>query len=164
LHRAVPRRARAKNGLDRLEPVALGAGADALAHDAVEVDEDLAPQEFVELGLAGGVPGDELLERHGLIRVVVEDVEVWELHEPFGDPVNPRLEGDAFRGSVGRPQRVVDGTAVVLVDRSEQILKPVIAPVGVALEIEMDVAHRGFRQTAKTAVQAGLQHFIQRSR
>ena len=61
--------------LHLLDRVARHRGAERLPDDAVEVDEDLLPEEVVDLVLADGVLAHEPPERGSLVRRVVVDVQ-----------------------------------------------------------------------------------------
>ena len=75
--------------------------AHRLADDLVEIDEDLAPQQVVELLLARGVLAHQPLQRGGLVGGVVVDVQVRPRAQPLVDEVDELLEGDLLlaRGS-----------------------------------------------------------------
>ena len=62
--------------LELLQPVAGPRGANAVADDFVEVDEDAAPKQVVELRLARAVAAHEALERGDLVGGVVVDVQL----------------------------------------------------------------------------------------
>ena len=49
-----------------------------------------------------------------------------------------------------------------MIDGAEQVLEPVVAPVRVALEVEVDVARRRRREPAEPAVVLGLEQLIKR--
>ena len=59
---------------DLLQRVAVDAGPKALAHDRVQIDEDVAPQQLVHRVFARRVGAHELLERRVLVGTVVIDV------------------------------------------------------------------------------------------
>ena len=65
-----------EEGLHLLEPVAAARSAEPVAHDLEQVDEDLAAEEVVELGLARAVAPHEPAKRGDLVGRVVVDVQV----------------------------------------------------------------------------------------
>ena len=143
--------------LERLEAVALDAGPDCLSADAVEVNEYLTAEQLVELVLAYPVARDELLERGGFVGVEVEDVQVGVVGEPICDPAEPLLDRLFLLAARPRPQRPVLPFGVVFVRGAEQVLKPVLAPVRVTLEVEEHVARRWLGKTGEAAAGLGLE-------
>ena len=71
----VHRASEAVERLQSLDGVALDRGAQPLPDHAVEVDEDAAAQQLVDLVLAGRVAGHHALDGGGLVGAVVVDVE-----------------------------------------------------------------------------------------
>ena len=65
-----------EEGLELLQAVAGPRGAEAVAHDLEQVDEDAAAQQVVDLGLAGAVAAHQPPERGDLVGGVVVDVQV----------------------------------------------------------------------------------------
>ena len=94
-----------EEGLELLQPVARPRGAEAVADDAVEVDEDLAAEEVVELALAGAVAAHQPLERGDLVGRVVVDVQVGVAREPLVHEVDEGLERDPLGLVVVRVER-----------------------------------------------------------
>ena len=82
--------------LQLLEPVAGTRGADAVADDAEQVDEDLAPQQVVDLVLARAVAAHQPLERGDLVLRVVVDVHVGVLAQARVHEVDELLERGAL--------------------------------------------------------------------
>ena len=68
--------------------------ADRLAHDLIEIDEDLASQEIVHFVLPRGVLAHQPLERGRFVRRVVIDVQVRPLAKARMDEVDEPLEGE----------------------------------------------------------------------
>ncbi len=133
-----------EEGLELLQPVARPRGAEAVADDAVEVDEDLAAEEVVELALAGAVAAHQPLERGDLVGGVVVDVQVGVAREPLVHEVDERLERDPLGLVVVRVERLE--VAVDVEDPPEVLERAVGVPERVALEVEEEVAGRGVGQ------------------
>ena len=93
----------AVEGLEALDRVALDAGADPLPDDAVEVDEDAAAEQPVDLLLAGRVALGEAREGGLLVRGVVVDVEGGIRVEPGDEEVHQALEGSLLGGEGDEP-------------------------------------------------------------
>ena len=133
--------------LDLLDRVAVEREPERLLRDPIEVDEHLAAEQLVELGLARPVLAHQALERRPLIRRVVVDVHAGEPAAALVDQVEQALEPGALGIAVERPDAVVLRDAVVVeVEPAEQVLEaaPGLVP-GVALEVEPDVAGRRLR-------------------
>src|SRR4051812_41911002 len=62
-----------------LDGIALNAGAQRVPHDRIEVDEQLGAEHPVDLFFPRCIPPHEALERSGLVRREVIDVEAWVL-------------------------------------------------------------------------------------
>ena len=130
--------------LDLLEPVARPRDTEAALHDLVEVDEHLAAQQVVELGLTGAVAAHHPPERRDLVLRVVVDVQVGVLREPGVHLVDERLEGRALPVVVGRPPH---GELVVRVGLAPEVLEAArVVPERVALEVEEEIARRRIGQ------------------
>src|SRR5262249_52100475 len=93
--------------LDLLQRVARYTGAQTLPHNAMQVDEDLAAQQFVDGVLARRVDAHELLDCRGLVGAVVVDVHGRMRGQSFVEEADQRLEGSSFRDAVVRPARPV---------------------------------------------------------
>ncbi len=146
--------------LELLDRVGALADAHALAHDGVEVDEDLVSQQLVELGLAGGVLPDEPLEGRRLVGRVVVDVHVGEALPPLGEPVEQPGRQTALLGEVMGPE--LDELSLTGPDAREVL--PARAPLGprVALEVEVDVALVGLGQHLQAPARLGVEELVLR--
>ena len=124
--------------LDLLQPVPLPRDHQPAPDDAVEVDEHLAAQEVVELGLARAVAAHHPPQRRDLVLRVVVDVHVRVLGEPRVDEVDEPLEGRLLLLAARRPQRL---ERVVAVAEAPEVLEAALGvPERVALEVEEEVA------------------------
>ena len=124
--------------LDLLQPVPRPRDHQPAPDDAVEVDEHLAPQEVVELGLARAVAAHHPPQRRDLVLRVVVDVHVRVLGEPRVDEVDEPLEGRLLLLAARRPQRL---ERVVAVAEAPEVLEAALGvPERVALEVEEEVA------------------------
>ena len=130
--------------LHLLQPVARPRGADAVADDAEQVDEDVAAEQVVELALARAVAAHQALERGDLVGGVVVDVQVGVAREPLVDEVDEALERDPLRLVVVRVERLE--VAVDVEDPPEVLERAGRVPERVALEVEEEVAGRGVGQ------------------
>src|SRR2546429_6162931 len=111
--------------LDLLDRVAVEREPHRLANDAEEVDEHLAAQQVVELGLARAVLAHQPLQRGALVRRVVVDVHPREARAALADQVEEPLKALLLLRAVERPNLVVLRDAVVVeVDPAEQVLEP----------------------------------------
>ena len=118
----------AVEGLQLLDGVALDRGQQPLPHDLVEVHEDVAPKQPVDLILARVVAAHELLEVAGLVRRVVVDVELRVRCQAVHDHVDAALEGCLLTGR-------------------RHLARGVLAPEGVEQRLTVRV-DRGRRLTA----------------
>ena len=124
--------------LDLLQPVPRPRDHQPAPDDAVEVDEHLAPQEVVELGLARAVAAHHPPQRRDLVLRVVVDVHVRVLREPRVDEVDELLERRLLLLAARRPQRL---ERVVAVAEAPEVLEAALGvPERVALEVEEEVA------------------------
>ncbi len=144
-----------EEGLELLQPVARPRGAEAVADDAVEVDEDLAAEEVVELALAGAVAAHQPLERGDLVGGVVVDVQVGVAREPLVHEVDEGLERDPLGLVVVRVERLE--VAVDVEDPPEVLERAVGVPERVALEVEEEVAGRGVGQEREAGFRLRLE-------
>ena len=131
--------------LHLLDRVALDRRPHALADGAKQVDEDAAPQQPVDLDLAGAVAAHQPLEGGRLVWGVVIDMERRVAFEPLHEEVDEPLERRTFRlereraGLVARPDRVE--RAVGLQD-AEEVVETVLERERVAFDVEEQVAFR----------------------
>ena len=139
----VHRASEAVERLQLLDRVALDRGAQPLPGHAVEVDEHAAPQQPVDLVLAGRVAAHQALDGGGLVDAVVVDVEAGMLFPARHDVVDEALERVLLARRVERPRRVV--VAVVVRD-AEQVLDPAVCCEGVPFEVDEHVAVRRLGQ------------------
>src|SRR6185436_14812509 len=95
--------------LERLDRVALLADLYPLAHDGVEVDQHLAPQELVDLLLTGRVAGRERAQGRALVRRVVVDVQARIVRELLEHEEHEPSQRLPLRVFVVRPQARVAG-------------------------------------------------------
>ena len=163
-------------GLHLLDRVRLGADADALADDPVEVHEDLRAEEDVELLLPGAVALRQAVQSGRLVRGVVVDVHPGVAAATVHDVVDERLERLLLRGAVVGPEggeggvgggrgraggRVRAGRCACaggrLLDVAEEVLQAIVEREPVALEVEEDVQCRRLREDPEAAP-LGLLH------
>ena len=85
-------------GFEPLDRVALDGRSDSLPHCAIEIDEDTAPQQPVDILLAGPVAPCEPLDGRRFVRGVVVHVQVRIGLQPFCDEVDECLERSALSG------------------------------------------------------------------
>ena len=145
--------------LELLDRVGRLADPHPLPHDGVQVDEPLAAQQLVELGLAHAVPPGQPLERGRLVGRVVVDV-----HARVGAPAGGSARR-AGRGSAPPPRswscahQVLKPSAAV--PEPGEVL-PALAVGGerVALEVEVDVAVARRRQAQQPAVGLRRQQLV----
>ena len=141
--------------LHLLQPVARPRGADAVADDAEQVDEDVAAEQVVELPLARAVAAHQPLERGDLVGGVVVDVQVGVAREPLVHEVDEALERDPLRLVVVRVERL---EVAVDVEDPPEVLEPAArVPERVALEVEEEVAGRGVGQEREARLRLRLQ-------
>ena len=142
----------AHEAVERLQPldrVPLDRGAQPLPDHPVQVDEDAAAQQPVDLFLAGGVAAHQALDRGRLVGAVVVDVEARILPPARRDAVDETLERTLLGGFIERPAAVV---SAVPIRGSEEVLEPAARREGIAFEIEEEVARRGCRQRGESLV------------
>ena len=123
--------------LELLQRVAVLADLHALPDDGVEVDEHVVAQEVVDLVLARGVLDRQRPELGRLVRGVVEDVHAGVLGAKLDHAVDEPLERRLLGVGVVRPDALVAGACA---PPAPQVLDAAVADVGVALEVEEDVA------------------------
>ena len=146
--------------LDLLDRVRRLADPETLAHHGVQVDEPLAAQQLVELGLARAVSAGQPCERGPLVGRVVVDV-----HARVGFPAAHQLVEQVL-GELLLPLGVVrpePGEGAVAVPQAREVL-PAAAVVGpgVALEVEVDVAGTGLGQPLQAPALLGRQQRVGR--
>ena len=132
----------AHEAVERLEPldrVALDRGPHPLSDHAVEVDEDPAAQQPVDLVLAGRVAAHQALGGGGLVGAVVVDVEPGMLLPPRHDAVDEALERRFLARRVEGPVGVV---RAVPGRGAEQVLQAAVRRERVSFEVEEDIARR----------------------
>ena len=127
--------------LQLLQPVARPRDVQAAADDLVEVDEDAAPEQVVELGLARAVLAHQPAQRRDLVGGVVVDVQRRVGGEPLVDEVDEALERGALLLAGGGEDRLE--AAVGVEDAPEVLEAALVVPERVALEVEEEVARRG---------------------
>ena len=147
-------------GLQVLERVALDAGAHRLADDGVKIHEQLGPQHAVEFVLARGVAAHQALQRGGLVRCEVIDVEIRKARPPFRNQVDEGFEGRLLLGGSTGPAAVIQRVTGGRRHPSEQVFEPAGAGEGIAFEVQEDVARRRRRQSAETAAFRHRQQFM----
>jgi hypothetical protein len=126
--------------LQLLDGVALDPHPHRLAHDGVQVDEPAAPEQAVQLALAGGVTAHQLLERRRLVRREVIDMHVGMPVEAVDDEVHHLLEGHPLLVCRERPPVVILGVAPGIHSRdAEQVLAATVVGERVAFEIEKHI-------------------------
>ncbi len=160
----VPQADRALEAVERLElldRVALDGRAQRLAHGAEEIDEDATPQQRIDGVLPRRVAAHQPLQRRRLIRGVVVDVEIRVALAPFGDEVHQPLERDLLPGErdLGRMKRVERperGEGAIDVEHAEEVVDAVIERIGIALEVQEQVAGIGRRQHGQAALRLDL--------
>ena len=133
----VHRAGEAVERLQLLDRVALDRCTQPLPDHAVEVNEDAAAQQPVDLVLAGRVAAHQALDGGGLVGAVVVDVKAGVLLPARHDNVDEALEHAPFARLVERPRRVV---VAIAVRDAEQVLEPVVRREDVPLEVEEYVA------------------------
>src|SRR6266478_6593072 len=130
-----------EEGFQVLDGVVLDARAERLANDGVEIDEDLAAQETIDLFLARRVAAHEALQRGGLVRGVVIDVHARITREACDHEVDEVLEGRLLGLPIDRPECSV----LALVQRvAEEVFEAAVRDERIALDVEEDVARRWF--------------------
>ena len=158
--------------LEALDRVALDAGPDALAHDAIEIDEHAAPQQPVHLLLARGMALRQAPERSLLVRRVVVHVHGRVRVEAADHEVHGLLEGGLLRGEgdeavgveapegmEGRRRRLPAGRRPPRVsfrgsriEDAEQVVDPVVEGERITLEVEEQIVRRRLRENEEPAV------------
>ena len=122
------------------EAVAARPDANPVAHHGVEIHQDAAPQQVVDLLLADAVVAGEFQQRGPLVVGVVVDVHVGVLRSAFPDQVEKAAQGCAFSDAVMGPDR---GERPVGAEHPEEVFQPPLPAVGsperVSLEVEEDV-------------------------
>jgi hypothetical protein len=139
--------------LEALEAVGLLPHLQALADDRVEIHQDVLAQEPVHLVLARGVPQGQRPQLGGLVRRVVVDVHVRVRPPALDHEVHEALEGGLLGVGVVRPRALV--RAVGVAPAPEVLDAALGADVGIALEVEEDVAPIGGRQPGVAATEGG---------
>ena len=141
--------------LQLLQPVARPRDVQAAADDLVEVDEDAAPEQVVELGLARAVLAHQAAQRRDLVGRVVVDVQRRVGGEPLVDEVDEALERVALLVAGGGEDRLE--AAVRVEDPPEVLEAALVVPERVALEVEEEVARRGVGEEREARLGAGLE-------
>ena len=142
--------------LDVLEPVVLVRDAQPLRDDLVEVDEDLAAEQVVELLLARPVLAREPLQLGDLVGGVVVDVHRGVGGAALAEQVDHSLDGPPLLRAVVRPERAERAGGV---DDSPEVLEPAAGlPERVALDVEEEVAVARRRQQHEAARRLGREH------
>ena len=144
---------KAINRLKLLDRVAFDASAHTIAHDAVEIDQQIAAQEIINLAFASRVPAHQPFQRPGFVRCVVVDVQVRILFSALVHEVHKALKDGLFALSVERPVcRAGPGAIFIAIDIAEEILKAVLTNERIALDVEENVSVRRFRQQAQADI------------
>ena len=142
----------AEERLKRFQRVALDAGPQPLARDRVQIDEALAAEQRVQLVLARRVPHRQTPQGCGFVGGVVVNVQVRVGGLAFEDEVDEEFEGALLLTWAEGPQPGVLPCPRLVVERvARQVLEPAALYVGVAFEIQVDVAWRGFGQAREAA-------------
>ena len=109
--------------------------------DVVEIDEVIAAEQGVDLGLAGGVPPHKPPEGRGLIGRVVIDVHPGVLRTPGPDEVDHAPKHLGLLGvSHGPPRPVLRRAGGIDGHHPEEILATAFNREWIAFEIEEDIA------------------------
>ena len=160
--------------LQPLDGVVLHPGPHALPDDPVQVGEHPEPEQVIHLLLTGGeaahqgahrllacpVQFGEVIDRRGLVMVVVIHVQAGMSRPAFGDEVDQLLERTLLARPVKGPDLRVPGPARLIhlsrVDDAEQVLQPelpaVLRVVPCALDVEEQVPGGRFRQGRQPAI------------
>ncbi len=148
----------ARELLDVLESIRLGTDPQPLAHDGVEIDEQLALAQLLELLECAGVGlGDRAQHRRLGVGVVV-DAHVRECLAARLQEVDELAVASRLLDGIVRPERAIHPTAVVaLLDPAEQEDEAAVGtPDRITFEVEVDVAGRWLGQELEAA--GGLAH------
>ena len=138
--------------------MATPAGSNPLPHDGVEVDEGLAAQQLVELGLAGAVARRHPRQGTALVRRVVVDVHAGVRPPPREEVVDEILREPLLRRVVVRPPRHERARAIA---QPREILDPPPADgPRVALEVEVDVGRIRLRQQPEPEVRRRVEQVV----
>ncbi len=124
--------------------------AHAFAHDLVQIHQLVHAQQVVDLCLARGVHGHQLLDRRRLVGRVVIDVRIGMAVQPRHDVIDEGLEGQLLFAAVMRPERHEALVAVIDDVQSEQVLQPAFLQ-RIAFHVEEHVARVGLRHAFKAA-------------
>ena len=146
--------------LQLLQPVPRPRDVQAAADDLVEVDEDAAPEQVVELGLARAVLAHQAAQRRDLVGGVVVDVQRRVGGEPLVDEVDEALERVALLVAGGGEDGLE--AAVGVEDPPEVLEAALVVPERVALEVEEEVARRGVGEECEARLGAGLEDLSSR--
>ena len=138
--------------LDLLDRVRLDRRLERLADDPVQVDQDVAAQDPIDLVLPCAVAAHQALEGRRLVRRVVVDVHGRLAREPLDDEVDERLEHGLLLGRVVCPERMEHALAGDLLDPAEEVLDAAVHGPWVGLDVEEDVERRPLRQGRQTTV------------
>src|SRR3546814_7192417 len=87
--------------------IAFDASANCMSHDAEKIDENLAAQQAVEFGFAGGIAAHEPLERSGLVSAVMVDMEIGISFKARDNEIDECLERRLFCLTIERPETLV---------------------------------------------------------
>ncbi len=130
--------------LQLLDRVRLLRDADAVADDAVEVDEHAAAEQSIDLVFPRRVAAHQALHDSRLVRRVVVDVHGRVDRQPVHDQVDDLLERSLLVRWGVRPEGSEAGPAVRVgghrVDHAPQVFEPVVGRERVALQVEEEVA------------------------
>ena len=145
--------------LDLLEPVAFEADAHGLADRLREIDEDVTPQQLVELGLADRVEHAEPLEHADLDVPVVVDVHRRVIAQPLVDRIDHRRYERALLVLVVRPLRPVCPFATGPGKQSEHEREIAVGtPERIALEVDRQIEPRGLGNSLEPPTLLGRLH------
>ena len=149
--------------LDLLERVALERRAQPLPHDVEEIDEHAFAQQHVDVGFARAVFGREPAQRRGFIGRVVVNVQVRPLRPPREDEIDQRLERAFLAGAIVAVERD-EATFARFVDGgdAEEILERTAFVERVALDVEIEIARIGLRESREPATLLGPQQLVAR--
>lgn len=124
--------------------------AHRLPHDLIQVHEHFAPKQVVQLVLPRRVLGHQLLQRRGLVRRVVIDMQVGPLLETRAQEVDELLERSLLLGTVQTLERAESQLALVDGREAEQIFEPSFGrEVRIAFHVEEDISRRSRREQSK---------------
>ena len=139
-------RSNAVERLELLDRIAFDAGADTVAHDREEIDEELGAQQIVDFVLARRVAAHQALQRGRLVGREVVDVQVG---------IGLRAAPSRSRRSARKPpsppagwkpsrRRSVACRRRRMKTIAEQKFEAAVADERIAFEVEEDVARRRF--------------------